>query len=94
MVTASHTIFTGDSPLTGQQNMSTVTRAKGRAEYRIKGILFPSLLPQLSDMLAIQGSVTASTIRPQAVMIPMTVRPMKVALVTKVMTPSPVESGR
>ena len=94
IVTASHTMFTGDSPLTGQQKISTVTAANGIAEYLMNGILLPRWLVQLSDMFAISGSVTASTILPHAVMIPITVRPRKVALVTNVMTPPPVESGR
>ena len=94
MVTASHTTFTVDSPRTGQQKISTVSAANGTAATRINGIRLPFLLSQLSDIPAIHGSVTASTIRPHAVINPITVSPMKVALVTKVMTPLSVESGR
>ncbi len=60
----------------------------------MKGIRLPSLFLQLSDILAIQGSVTASTTLPQAVMRPMTVNPINVALVTNVIMPLSVESGR
>ena len=80
-------MLTGDSPRTGQQKISTVSAANGTAATRINGIRLPFLL-------SIHGSVTASTIRPHAVINPITVSPMKVALVTKVMTPLSVESGR
>ena len=87
-------IFTVDSPLTGQQKASTVITANGIEAYLMNGILFPRLLLQLSDIFAIHGSVTASTILPKAVIKPITVRPINVLLVTNVMIPSPVESGR
>ena len=64
----------------GETNMRTVTTPKGIAAKRINGIRLPSLCFSESDFPAIYGSVTASKIRPNAVMIPIAVSPINVPL--------------
>ena len=61
-------------PLTGAQNNKTVTTANGTAAICMKGILLPLLFLLLSDNEAINGSVTASKIRLNAVIKPRTVK--------------------
>ena len=58
---------------TGAQNTSTVTRAKGIAAARMKGILLPLGFFDRSDSVAIKGSVTASKMRQINEMTPRTV---------------------
>ena len=66
------------SPWMGDQNVSTVAAAKGIAAIRIKGMRRPALLLHRSDLEAIQGSVTASKMRPNQVMAPRMVRMPKI----------------
>ena len=54
----------------GDQKVSTQLAANGTAAARMKGIRRPSLEVQRSDREAMKGSVTASKIRPAAVMAP------------------------
>ena len=54
-------------------------RAKGTAAARMKGMRRPSLLLQRSDSEAISGSVTASKMRPKAVIAPRIVSMPRIA---------------
>ena len=62
----------------GLQNVSTVAKAKGTAAARMKGMRRPALDLHRSDRDAIQGSVTASKMRPNQVMAPKIVRIPKI----------------
>ena len=54
----------------GSTKMPTVTSANGIATAFMNGMRLPPLKAALSDQLAMSGSVTASKIRPTAVMSP------------------------
>ena len=58
----------------GAQNTSTVDRARGRDAHFRNGMRRPFFDLHRSDRDAIHGSVTASKMRPRAVMAPITVK--------------------
>ena len=86
-----HKTFQLLTRFSGAQKIKTVTMDNGIAAHFMNGILLPLGFLLLSDKEAISGSVTASKIRLQAVMIPKTVinPPIRPALINLV-TPSSV----
>ena len=61
----------------GSIKISAVTRANGIEAIRMKGIRLPFGFFERSDIPAIIGSVTASKMRPNAVIRPIIVSPRK-----------------